>query len=399
MIKYSYKAVNNFGQYQKGILSAQNPSDLASILKSNGYDLLSFQVKKSLINLSAFDRITTKDLISIFVHLEQLERAGVSILDSISDIKETSDSAKIRDLMGDVLEAIKNGSLFSESLSKHPKVFNQIYIGLIAAGERTGNLATSFQSIIEDLKWNMEMKRKARKATVGPVFGILMMFVVVGVMTTVVIPKVTGFLKMQDIGLPLSTRALIAFSDFFTNNWYIIVFFFPALFLILKLLKLSEKFVLKYDHFKLKIPIFGPVMNKIDAAKFCQFFSMTFKSGLGVLECLDAASSVIKNKAMKRSIFIVKQQVSEGASLAKSINSTGFFPNLVVRMFKIGEDSGNMENALLNIKFFYDREINDSIDRLIGMIQPTLTMIMGGMIGWIAIAVFGPVYNSFSKLK
>jgi type IV pilus assembly protein PilC len=126
---------------------------------------------------------------------------------------------------------------------------------------------------------------------------------------------------------------------------------------------------------------------------------MTFKSGLGVIECLDAASGVIKNKAIKKSIIVVKQQVSDGQSLAKSLALTGYFPNLVIRMFKIGEESGNMESALQNIKFFYDREINDSIDRLVGMIQPTLTIVMGGMIAWITIAVFGPIYGSFSKIQ
>jgi type IV pilus assembly protein PilC len=126
---------------------------------------------------------------------------------------------------------------------------------------------------------------------------------------------------------------------------------------------------------------------------------MTFKSGLGVLECLEASSGVIKNMAIKKSIATVKQQVSDGQPLSKSIAATGYFPNLVVRMFKVGEESGNMESALQNIKFFYDREINDSIDRLVAMIQPTITLVMGGMIAWITIAVFGPIYSTFSNLQ
>ena len=153
------------------------------------------------------------------------------------------------------------------------------------------------------------------------------------------------------------------------------------------------------DDLKLKLPIFGPIINKIDAAKFCQFFSMTFKSGLGVLECLESSSGVIKNSAIKKSIATVRQQVSDGQALSKAIAATGYFPNLVVRMFKIGEESGNMESALNNIKFFYDREINDSIDRLVSMIQPTITIVMGSMIAWITIAVFGPIYSTFSKVN
>lgn len=395
---YRYKVINENGKYVSGKMSAENPSELATVLRATGLELVSFKEEKQAAG-SFLDKVKSKDLIMMFVHLEQLEKAGVSIVDSINDLRETAESPKIKNLMHEIYESIKNGNLFSESLAKHPEIFSTTYIGLIAMGEKTGNLANSFNSIIEDIKWNTDIKRKTKKATTGPIFGIFMMFAVMGVMTSVVVPKVTGFLKMQSIALPFVTTSLIAFSDFMKNNWYFIIFSIPIFWSLLKILARNQEMALRIDDLKLKIPIIGPIMRKIDAAKFCQFFSMTFKSGLGVLECLEASSSTIKNKAMKRSIIVVKQQVSDGQSLAKSIALTGYFPNLVVRMFKIGEESGNMESALQNIKFFYDREINDSIDKLVGMIQPTLTLVMGGMIGWITIAVFGPIYGTFSNLK
>ncbi|NBV06142.1 MAG: type II secretion system F family protein [Proteobacteria bacterium] len=397
---YRFKAIDKSGRYIKGRLSAENQFDLINILKSSGQELISFkQEKQQRIGGYFFDKIKPKDLIVALIQLEQLDRAGVSILDAIQDLKNTAESAKIRTLMNEVHDSIKNGSLFSESLAKHPEIFSQVYVGLIAAGEKTGNLSDSFASIIDDLKWNSEMKRKASKATRGPLFGIALMFVVLGVMTSVVIPKVTSFLLSQNLDLPAITTALIAFSNFFKNYWYIPVFAWPVTWLTLKILRRSPEIEIKIDHYKLKSPIFGPILNKIDSAKFCQFFSMTFKSGMGVLECLDAASEVVKNKAMKRAITEVKKQVSDGQSLAKAMSSVQYFPNLVSRMLKIGEESGNMENALANIKFFYDREINDSIDKLVGMIQPTLTITMGGMIAWITIAVFGPIYATFSKIQ
>jgi type IV pilus assembly protein PilC len=398
MKHFRYKVINENGRYVSGRMSAENPSDLATILRSTGLELVSFKEEKQK-TYGFFNKIKTRDLIAVFIHLEQLERAGVSIIDSINDLKETADSERIKNLMAEIYEAIKNGSLFSESLSKHPDVFNPIHVGLISMGEKTGNLATSFGSIIEDLKWNMDIKRKTKKATTGPLFGIFMMCIVLGIMTTVVVPKVTGFIIAQGLTLPIMTVALIGFSDFVKNNWYLIIFSVPLIIILMKLLAKNPEMAVKIDDLKLKLPIVGPIISKIDAAKFCQFFAMTFKSGLGVIECLEASSSVIKNKAMKKSIIVVKQQVTDGQSLAKAIALTGYFPNLVIRMFKIGEESGNMETALQNIKFFYDREINDSIDKLVGMIQPALTIVMGGMIAWITIAVFGPIYGSFSKLK
>jgi type IV pilus assembly protein PilC len=378
-------------------MSAENPAELLTMLRANSLELISYNQDK--MGGGLFGRIKTADLISIFVHLEQLEKAGVSIIDSIADLKENADTVKVRNLMHEVYEAIKNGSLFSESLAKHPDIFNKIYLGLIAMGEKTGNLANSFASIIEDIKWNNDINRKTTKAIRGPMFGILIMFVVLGVMTSVVVPKVTAFLTAQDIKLPFITVALISFSNFMKNYWYFLIIFPIIFFIIVKILQTSENLAIKVDNFKLKIPVFGPIIRKIDSAKFCQFFALTFRSGLGVLDCLESSCGVIQNKAIKKAILLVKEQVSDGQSMTKSIGSTGYFPSLVVRMFKVGEESGNMESSLQNIKFFYDREINDSIDKIVGMIQPTITLVMGMMIGWITIAVFGPIYGTFSNIK
>lgn len=397
---YSYKAIKEDGKYVSGKLSAENPSELSNLLKATQMELISFKEEKSSGGGLFGPSIKPKEVISIFVHLEQLEKTGVPIADSIRDLIESADSQQIKSLMTGIEESIKNGSLFSESLAKHPDIFSPTYIGLIAMGEKTGNLSSAFSSIIDDIKWTMDIKRKTKKATTGPMFGILLMFIILGIMTSVVVPKVTGFLSMQDIKLPIITVALVSFSDFIKSNWHIILITPPLIFTIVKIMrKSSEELAVIIDDFKLKLPVFGPIINKIDAAKFCQFFSMTFKSGLGVLECLEASSGVVKNTAIKKSIATVKQQVSDGQPLSKSIAATGYFPNLVVRMFKVGEESGNMENALQNIKFFYDREINDSIDRLVAMIQPTITLVMGGMIAWITIAVFGPIYSTFSKMQ
>lgn len=402
MFRYRYKAINDEGKYVSGKMSAENSSELATLLRATRLELVSFKEEKAGgASITLFSTaIKPKELIMIFVHLEQLERTGVPIADSIRDLIESSDSTEVKSLMSEVEESIKNGNLFSESLAKRSDVFSQTYIGLIAMGEQTGNLSTAFTSIIDDIKWSMDIKRKTKKATTGPMFGIVLMFSILGIMTSVVVPKVTGFLATQDIELPFVTVALMSFSDFIKGNWYFIVLTPPIVWTTVKILKKSsEEMAIVIDDFKLKIPILGAIMNKIDAAKFCQFFSMTFKSGLGVLECLESSSGAIKNLAIKKSITAVKQQVSDGKPLSQSIAATGYFPNLVVRMFKIGEESGNMEDALNNIKFFYDREINDSIDRLVALIQPSITMVMGGMIAWITIAVFGPIYSTFSNVN
>ena len=398
MANFKYRAINQDGKYVTGKIAADNPSELMSLLKSSEMELVSYRKERNR-GTALFGGLKSTELVTIFIHLEQLDRAGVSIIDSIQDLKETADSSKIKNLMQELYESIKNGNLFSESLAKRPEIFKPTYIGLISMGEKTGNLSNSFLNIIEDIKWNIEIRRKTRKAIMGPLFGIILMFSVLGIMTAVVVPKVTGFLAAQSIGLPFLTVALISFSNFVQTYWFLIVSTPPAIWAFMRILGKFPKLSVKIDYLKLKVPIFGPIITKIESAKFCQFFSMTFKSGLGVLECLDSSSVTLKNKAIKGAISFVRQQVSDGQSLSGSISATKFFPNLVVRMFKVGEESGNMESSLKNIKYFYDKEINDSIERIVSLIQPTITIIMGGMIAWIAVAVFGPIYSTFSNLQ
>ena len=398
MANFKYRAINLEGKYVSGRLSADNPSELMSLLKSSSLELVSFREEKTNL-LNFLNGIKSSELITIFIHLEQLDKAGVSIIESIQDLKETADTARVKNLMQEIYESIKNGNLFSESLAKRPDIFKSTYVGLIAMGEKTGNLSNSFANIVDDIKWNIEIKRKTRKAIMGPMFGLVLMFLVLGVMTTIVVPKVTGFLAAQSIDLPAITVALVAFSGFVQNNWLVLLVSPFFIWIFIKILGKFPKIRLKIDYFKLKIPIFGSIVLKIESAKFCQFFAVTFKSGLGVLECLDSSSVAIKNTAIQKAISYVRQQVSDGQSLSGSISATKFFPNLVVRMFKVGEESGNMENSLKNIKYFYDKEINDSIDRIVGLIQPTITVVMGGMIAWISIAVFGPIYSTFSNIQ
>lgn len=396
---YKYKAIDNAGKYINGKVSAANQPELVSILNDSGLELITFSEEKA-GGFTLFNNLSNKDLISIFIHFEQLERSGVSIIDSIYDLKQYTTSPMIRELMQEISEAIKNGSLFSEAIANYPKIFKPIYVGLIAMGEKTGNLDDAFANVIEDLKWNMEIKRKTSQALVGPIFGITIMFIVLGVMTSVVIPKVTSFIATQGYSLPAMTIALIAFSDFFRNYWYIILFFVPVLIFVSKILsKTSQSLGIAIDALKLKIPLFGPILEKIDSAKFCQFFSVTFKSGLSVIDCLELSSQLVSNKYIKSKILQIEQDVSDGVSIAKAVEKSRAFPHLVSRMFKVGEDSGNMNDALINIKYFFDREINDTIDRLTKLIQPSLTLVMGGMIAWITIAVFGPVYATFSNLN
>ena len=399
MAKYIYKGIEDkSSSITRGEMSVSGINELEAQLTKLGITLINYSIKKEAsIEFSFLDKISTRDIITFFSHLEQLDNAGVSIIDSLKDIKSSkSYPVKIRNLTQDIYESVKNGNLLSESIAQHPKIFPEIFIGLIANGEEVGNLGMSFQAIITNLKWSDAIKSKTTKAIRYPLFSMFIMLIVVMVMTNFVVPQVTSFLRDQKIELPAITTALIAFSEFMQSYSLLILISIPILIIIYKFLRRIPKFALQADELKLKIPIFGSILTKISASRFCNFFSVTFEGGVGMMDCLESTKKVLINLSMKESVDIIKQKVLEGRSLAESIEASGHFPGLVIRMFKVGEDSGNMKKALDNIKFFYDKEIDESIDRIVGMIQPTMVFIMGGLMLWITAAIFGPIYSTFA---
>lgn len=401
MRKHIYKGIEQkTNRIVRGEMQVNNPNELETSLRDMGIMLINYRVEqKSFLKFSFIGGLTNKDLITFFTHLEQLDSAGVSIIDSLYDIKSSNSYPQIiKNLVQEIYEAVKNGSLLSEALEKHPKIFTDVFIGLISNGEKTGNLNLAFRSIVEHLKWSDAIRRKTVKAVRYPLFSVFIMMLVMMVMTTVVVPKVTFFLKEQNIDLPGLTVALISFSSFMQSYSLVIIAAIPILFTIYKFLRRMPNFALAADEFKLHIPVMGSIIRKIDASRFCNFFSITFESGIGVLDCIESTKQVITNLSIKNSIGVIKQRVSEGQSLAEAIDASGNFTGLVVRMFKVGEDSGNMAKSLQNIKFFYDQEVNDSIDKMVGMIQPALVFVMGGLMMWITAAIFGPIYDSFSKM-
>lgn len=398
MPTYKYSAIDNAGASVRGKLTAANELDLEERLHDIGLTPLEHKAVKSKKG-GFFGKINTKELIMFCVHLEQLDKAGVPLLDALADMRDSADSPKFRDIMADIYESVKGGDLLSAALEKRKDVFNEVFIGLVKAGEKTGHMSEAFGHLSHHLKWNNDLKRSIRKAMTYPITLVVVMTGVITLMMLFVVPQLVDFLQSQGFVLPIHTRALIAFSNFMGSYWWAVIALpVGILFVTAIIYRKSPSVHYKLDRIMLKSPFIGPVILKINLARFGHFFAITFSSGIGVLECLATAKSVVGNYVIKEAIGFIIQNVSDGASLTRAISATQRFPSLVVRMFKVGEDSGNMDEALQNINFFYDREVQDSINRMISFIQPTLTVVMGAMMFWVIAAVFGPLYDSFKHI-
>jgi type IV pilus assembly protein PilC len=399
MPAYQYTALNEKGKKIRGQITAVNEADLDKRLRSIHLDVIDSRVVVP-SKIIFFERIKIQDLIVFCIHLEQLERAGVPILEAIADLRDTADSPYMKSIMADIYERVQGGELLSGALAKHPRVFDSVFVSLVQAGEKTGNLHEVFHHLTRHLKWVGHIQSRIKKATYYPIFLLILMSGILTLMMMFVIPKLSSFLTSQNFELPWYTKALIAFSHAFTNYWYLILcgpLLIIATVMVLKRTVPGVAYAL--DRFKLAIPYIGTTIYKIELARFCHFFGIMYRSGIGILECLGSASQVVANRVIQESIMNVKNSVAEGNSLTLSLKASNQFPSLVVRMFKVGEESGSLDDTLENINFFYDREVEDSVNNMVGIIQPALTIVMGGLMLWISMAVFGPLYSSFSNMK
>lgn len=398
MATYNYSALNERGRTIRGTMFAENEIDLEARLKEVGLDLIRCRGQNK--RTSGSRTIRLKDMIILCLHLEQLSRAGVPIHEALADVRDSTESIRLRDLMTDILEKVKSGSKLSAAFATYPRAFNEIFVGLISAGEKNGNLTDSFANMSEHLKWTNDLRRKVRKAVTYPLVLLVIMSLVIAVLMIAVVPKLLKFLIDQGFDIPFHTRALIWTSEAFQNYWYLIfgvpVFGFV---LIRGLYRMNDAFAYRVDNLLLKLPIMGPTIRKINLARFTHFFSVMFKSGIDIPEALLTARNVVKNRVIKESVELVHRSLVEGNNLTNSLRISNQFPTLVIRMFKVGEDSGNINEALSNIKFFYDREVSDSVDNMVGTLSPALTIVMGALIFWVIASVFGPLYQSFSNMK
>ena len=400
MPDYAYRAMDGRGQVVRGTMSAANALDLENRLANLRLDLLSARHRRSGRGLWPFAaRIRPHDLVQLCVHMEQLLRAGVPVLDCLADIRDATDSPRLRDVLSATHLDVRDGQMLSAALARHARVFDDIFVGLVRVGEETGNLGESFAELARHLRWLSELRQRIKRALRYPLVIALLLAVVIALMLGYVVPSVVGYLREVGVALPLLTVALIDLSDFFLAAWPALIAVPLALWAGLAAARrVSADAAVAIDAAKLRLPLIGPVLRRIALSRFIHYFSMLFRGGVPLLVSLEAARGVVGNRQIAAAVGAAIDGVAGGQSLAQALHSTGAFPNLVVRMVRVGEETGELLETLGNVTYFYDREVDEAVSVLIAALEPTVTVVLGALLTWVAVAVLGPIYNSFGAL-
>lgn len=397
---FQYKAMDESGRIQVGQADAINIADLEMRLRKMGLDLINCKEVKSQGQSISGRGVTRRDLILFCFHLEQTSRAGVPILESLEDLRDSTENSRLKEVISAMAESIEGGKTMSESMRDFPNVFSNVFCNLVKAGEQSGEIGEVFSRLGESLKWQDEQASQAKKVIMYPAFVGTVVIGVVCFLMIYLVPQLMSFVKTMGQKLPMHTRALIFISDMFVHYWYLILSVPIASFMLLMIgIKTNPDLALKIDRLKLSLPVIGPILKKLILARLSGFFAMMYSSGITIIDCIRTSEEISGNKAVEAAMNVVGQQIADGKSLSDSFDVTGLFPPLVIRMIRVGETTGALQESLENVSYFYTRDVRESIERLQSLIEPAMTVVLGVIVGWVMFSILGPIYDLITTIK
>jgi len=397
---FQYKAINSSGKVMSGRVDAINVGDLEVRLRRMGLDLVRCKEIKTRATHVTGKGVKRLDLITFFFHLEQLVRAGVPILEGLADLRDSVENPRLQEVTAAMIESIEGGKTLSESMQDFPAVFSTVLVNLVRVGEESGQLAEVLEHITASLKWQDEQMAQTKKLLMYPLFVGTVVTAVLFFLMTYLVPELMKFITNMGGELPLHTRILIMVSDFFVAWWpFVLTAPFVLVGSLYMLIKSNPAARLLFDRLLLRVPVLGPILKKLILSRFTNFFAIMYASGITVLDCIRVGRDVAGNKAVEGAIERAGDLIADGSGISASFEASGLFPRLVVRMLRVGENTGALEEALLNVSYFYTRDVKESIERLQTMIEPAMTIVLGGILAWVMFSVLGPIYDLITKIK
>jgi type IV pilus assembly protein PilC len=321
-------------------------------------------------------------------------------MEGLTDLRDSIEQPRFREVLSAMLEDMEGGKTLSQAMAEHPAVFDSLFVSLIRAGEQSGMMTEVYQNLATTYRWQDELVAQTRRLLMYPA----MVFVVVGAVIVFLmmylVPQLVSFLKNMGQALPFQTRALIFVSNVFVHYWPL-VFGIPVALGIAATITVQKNDRARYawDGMKLRLPFVGIILQKIILARFANFFALMYQSGITVLDAMKTSEGIVVNRVIADGLARAGQQIAAGDSVASSFETVGMFPPLVIRMLRVGEATGALDTALLNVTYFYNREVKESTERLLKMLEPALTVGLGIVLAIIMFSVLTPIYDILGKMK
>ena len=398
MARFRYRAINAAGEVVKGDITALHDADLQAQLRASGLSLI--RASKLPNRSRRLASLPTRELINMLFHMQMLLRAGVPIITALQDLRDGADSLELRQVAASLMDRIQNGSTLADAMAADPGIFSEVMVHLVRSGEITGQLAEVMEELVRSLKWQAELAAQTKKLLMYPAFVTVTITGVVVFLMVYLVPQLVSFIRNMGQEIPFQTRLLIWLSEAFVNYWWIIL---PtpvvAVMALAAAARANEQVRFKLHQALLSIPALGPVIKKIILARLTDSFSLMYRTGIPVIESLGYCEKITSNLPVRQALVRVRERIANGTSISDAFAMENLFPSLVVRMLRVGEATGALDVALANVSYFFTRDIDESIGRVQALIEPVLTVVLGLILGWIMLAVLGPIYDTISKIR
>jgi type IV pilus assembly protein PilC len=394
MPAYRYRAVSSTGQDFNGQLEAKDIEEARSMLIRRHLTIQSLKKKPTEIKLPSIGSgIKSKEIARFTRQFSAMSNAGLPIIQSLTILEEQAANPTLKNVIHKITQSINGGSSLADALSLHPKVFDRLYVHMVAAGEAGGILDGILLRLADYQEANERLKRKVKKAMTYPAMVAFVAVVVVIIMLTFVIPQFTGIFQDAGITLPWPTRVVMGLSDIIRDNFLVWITMIIAFIVGFRYLLNVPKFRLIFDGLMLKAPLFGDLLTKSTIARFGRTLGTLLNAGVAITDALSVTAKTAGNSKVEQSIMYIQRSISGGKPIAEPMIETKIFPPMVIQMTAVGERTGGLGNMLIKVADFYDEEVDAAVDTLTSMIEPIIIVFLGGFIGFILIAMYMPMFS------
>lgn len=400
---FKYKAIDQRNASREGTVEAANIDAAILTVQKQGYTIIAidpFEKKNSLLEIEFnwFQRISNKEVVILSRQIATLFEAQVSALRIFRLLATEADNPQLQTILGRIADDLQAGSSISRALGGHPDVFSDFYVNMIRSGEETGSLDKSFMYLADYLDRQYQVVTKARNAMMYPAFVIGTFFLVMGLMLTLVIPRVAQILTDSGQQLPIYTKIVIGLSSFVSNYIGVIIVLLAAAGFALYRFWQTAVGKRTLDEVKISIPYLGDLYRKLYLTRICDNLSTMISSGISMVQAIEVTADVVDNAVYKEILDYTLVEVKGGRSFADTIAEYPEIPGVLSQMAKVGEETGNLGQILTTLSVFYRREVDNAVDTLIGLIEPVMIVALGLGVGVLLASVLMPIYNLTSAI-
>ncbi len=400
MPSYKYTAYTKEGKEKKGSIEADDKDAAVKLIKAEGNTPIKIEEEGLMdkdLNFSFGGKKATSRDLSIFCRqFVSISKAGVSIVDALEMLADQTENKELKKAIYDTMTSVQKGETLAVSMKKQGKIFPPLLINMVEAGEASGNLDVAFDRMATQFEKDTRLKSMVKKAMIYPAALSVVIVGVIIIMMAFVVPTFSDMYADMGQKLPMITLAVVGMSNFVVNKWYVLIAVAAVLIIGFKVFKSTEQGTYILADLAIKAPIFGKMTVKSAAATFARTLSTLTAAGISMIEALEITGKTMKNVRFRDELFNAKDKVAQGRPLSEPLKAGGLFPNMIVHMIGIGEETGNLEDMLLTAAGYYEEEVEVTTESISMVVEPMIICVMAGIVGVIIMAVLIPMFGMYS---